>query len=123
MALSYAASARADSSMPLMRLVMALFPVLATGQQEIIRDGLTTGLTMFLAAAIYAVLGYGLWRLRKWGRISVIVFAALAVLEAIGTIMIGEGLLWELFLIGINVWIITYLLKPHVKQAFSSGHA
>lgn len=119
-ALSYAATTRAESAMPLMRLAMAVFPVLATGQQEIVSEGSATGLTMFLAAAIYGVLGYGLWSLRKWGRISAIVFAALSVLQAIATIVIGGGLLWELFLIGINVWIITYLFKPHVKQAFGA---
>lgn len=27
---------------------------------------------------------------------------------------------WRLILVGVNVWIALYLLKPHVKQAFGA---
>jgi hypothetical protein len=30
------------------------------------------------------------------------------------------AVLWSLIVIGINVWIAMYLLKPHVKQAFGA---
>ena len=120
-AFSYVATTSAETAVPLMRFAMSLFPVLATGRQEIITEGSAAGLTMFVAAAIYGVLGYGLWRLRKWGWIAAIAFAALSAFQAIATIVTGSGtLLWELFLFGVNIWIIAYLFKPHVKRAFGA---
>jgi len=120
-AYSYGASTRIETDMPLMRLAMAIFPVLATGRKEIIRDTSAAAFTMSVAAVIYGVLGYGLWTLRKWGRIAAIVFFSLAVVKSIATIVTGSGtLIWEIMLVGINVWIITYMLKPHVKQAFGA---
>jgi hypothetical protein len=33
------------------------------------------------------------------------------------------ALIWTLFWLAIDVWIIMYLLKPHVKAAFQGGQA
>ena len=120
-ALGYAASARAEGAIPLMQLLMQLFPVLAKGQQEMVSDASAAAAGMFAIAAICAVLGYGLWRLRKWGRILAIAWSVFMSLHAITMILTSSGtLLWHLFAIAINIWIFTYLLKPHVKQAFCS---
>jgi len=119
--LSYAASARAEGAIPLMRLLMWLFPILATNQQEIVSQTSQAANVMFVMAGICGVLGYGLWTLRKWGRILAIVCSALTVLHATGMIFTSSGtLLWHLLAIALNIWIITYLLKPHVKQAFGA---
>jgi hypothetical protein len=48
-----------------------------------------------------------------------LIFGALGLLTALIHLRIG-GLVWQLIVCGIDVWIITYLLKPHVKQAFSA---
>jgi len=119
--LGYAVSASAEGSTPLMRLLMQLFPVIAQGQQDMVTQAFEASAGMFAIAAICAVLSYGLWRLRKWGRILAIVSSVLMSLHAVAMILNSSGtLLWHLFAIAINIWIITYLLKPHVKQAFCS---
>jgi uncharacterized membrane protein (DUF2068 family) len=116
---SIAAGASAESAIPLMRLLMQLFPVLALGEQEMVSQASEMATAMFLIAAICAVLSYGLWKLRKWGRILAIVSSALLSLHAAAMILASSGiLLWHVFALGINIWIITYLLKPRVKQAF-----
>jgi len=74
---------------------------------------------MFLIAAICAALGYGLWKIRKWARILAIGTSALLALQAAAMIIGSSGaVVWHLFALGINIWIITYLLKPRVKQTF-----
>lgn len=119
--LTYSASARAEGAIPLMRLLMQLFPVLAKGQQEMVSETSAGAAWMFAIAAICAVQSYGLWRLRKWGRILAIASSVLMSLHAVTMILTSSGtLLWHLFAIAINIWIITYLLKPRVKQAFCS---
>jgi hypothetical protein len=119
--LGYAVSASAEGSIPLMRLLMQLFPVIAKGQQDMVTQAFEASAGMFAIAAICAVLGYGLWRLRKWGRILAIASSVLLSLHAVTMILTSSGtLLWHLFAIAINIWIFTYLLKPHVKQAFCS---
>jgi hypothetical protein len=85
------------------------------------------GVFILCLGVIYAVVGYGLWTLQNWGRIVAIVlialglvFAALGLLGALVHFRIGV-LLWQVIVCAIDVWIITYLLKPHVKQAFGAA--
>jgi uncharacterized membrane protein (DUF2068 family) len=121
MVLSLAASASAASDIPLMRFLMQLFPVLALGQQDMVSQASEVATAMFAIAAICAVLSYGLWRRRKWGRILAIVFSALLSLHAAAMIFASSGIfLWHVFALGINIWIIAYLLKPHVRLAFGA---
>ncbi|MBI3670817.1 MAG: hypothetical protein HY237_13690 [Acidobacteria bacterium] len=82
------------------------------------------GVFILFLAVVYAAVGYGLWTLQNWGRVVCIVliaiglvFAALGLLTALFHFRIGV-LLWQLIVCAIDVWIITYLLKTHVKQAF-----
>jgi hypothetical protein len=116
---SIAAGASAEGAIPQMRLLMRFFPVLALGEQEMVSQASAVATTMFLIAAICAALSYGLWKTRKWGRILAIVCGVLLTLHAAAMILTSSGIfLWHLFALGINIWIITYLLKPRVKQAF-----
>jgi uncharacterized membrane protein (DUF2068 family) len=119
--LSVAASASAVSDVPLMRFLMQLFPVLALGQQDMVSQASEVATSMFVIAAICAVQSYGLWKRRKWGRILAIVSSALLSLHAAAMIFAASGIfLWHVFALGINIWIIAYLLKSHVKQAFGA---
>jgi len=116
---SMAAGASAESAVPLMQSLMQFFPVLAQGEQEMVSQASFAATAMFLIAAICAVLSYGLWTLRRWARILAIVIGALFSLHAAAMILALSGaFVWHLFALGINIWIITYLLKPRVKLRF-----
>jgi Predicted membrane protein (DUF2127)/zinc-ribbon domain len=115
-----AASASAEGGVPLMRSLMRFFPVLAQGEQDMVSQASFAATVMFVIAAICAVSGYGLWTLRKWARILAIAIAALFSLHEAALIVASPGaFVWPLFALGINIWIITYLLKARVKQSFS----
>jgi hypothetical protein len=90
--------------------------------------GLGAAVAFFLVAlaALYAISGYGLWTLKGWGRILtlvlVIIGLAFAAIGALSSLMHFRMflLIRQLIVVGIDVWIITYLLKSHVKQAFGA---
>ena len=69
----------------------------------------------------------GLLKLKEWARIVTIVFAAIgAVFGLLGLFTLLAhiaviGILWALCRLAINVWIIWYLLQPHVKAAFQGA--
>jgi uncharacterized membrane protein (DUF2068 family) len=86
---------------------------------------------MFLGFAVLEfVIGLGLWKLQNWARILTIVLLCLALLSsALGILMGLTHMLGMLFFMlffrriiiaAIQVWILIYLLKPHVKQAFGA---
>jgi hypothetical protein len=90
------------------------------------------GLGMFAAviflaiAALYVVTGIGLLGLKNWARVVTIVLIALGLVSgAFGLVSslthfsIGL-LLWRACIIALDVWILVYLFKPHVKQAFGA---
>jgi hypothetical protein len=86
--------------------------------------GTIIGLMLLGLAAVYVVVGMGLWKLENWGRILTIVFAALGVLFY-GMNMLGAMLhfhillfFWRAIFLALSVWIIAYLLEPNVKRAF-----
>ena len=82
---------------------------------------------IFLAiAALYVVTGIGLLGLKNWARVLTIVLIALGLVSgAFGLVSslshfsIGL-LLWRACIFAIDVWILIYLFKPHVKQAFGA---
>lgn len=87
--------------------------------------GIAFGIVFLFCAAMAAVIGYGLWSLKEWGRILQIVFAGIgALLQVLG--VLGAlvrfhmgALLWNLIWLGINAWIIFYLVQPQIKAAFA----
>ena len=79
----------------------------------------------FVLAAIAALLGWGLWSLKNWARIAVIVLSALgailsllALLNFSSTIIVG--VIIRLAINGVIIW---YLLQPNVAAAFQGGQA
>ncbi len=89
--------------------------------------GAFAGVAMLILAAIYIVNGIGLWKLQGWSRVLTIVLLVIGILfELLGIMrvlpMMRVGIIiWELILIAIDVWILAYLFKPHVKQAFGQA--
>ena len=81
----------------------------------------------FLAIAVlYVVVGVGLWKLLNWARILTIVLVGLStiihILGVLGALVHFHPLLfvWRAIVLALFVWIIVYLLKPDVKQAFGA---
>lgn len=91
--------------------------------------GVAFGVVFLIMAAISATVGYGMWNLKEWARILQLIFSALAALgQAVGVLrslfhFAMGGLLLHLIILGINAWIIFYLIQPHVKAAFAQGPA
>jgi len=86
--------------------------------------GAFAGVALLILAVIYAVNGVGLWKLSGWGRVLTIVLVAIGVLFGIwglfhAFVPMQPGMIvWRVIWLAIDVWILTYMFKPHVKQAF-----
>lgn len=86
--------------------------------------GVVGGVFCLIMAALYGVVGWGMWGLKNWARMVTIVLAAIGgLLQALG--MMGSlvhfhifAVLWHMIWIGVNAVIIWYLLQPQVKAAF-----
>jgi hypothetical protein len=88
--------------------------------------GALAGVFILGFAVLYAVVGFGLWKLQNWARILALIGAAVGTL--IGLLRILGALahfhpgivVLNLIVCAFDIWILTYLLKPHVKQAFGA---
>ena len=80
-------------------------------------------------AALYLVIGLGLWKLHDWARILTIVLAGLGLLvngfAILGPLMTFHIIfvIWRAIILGLDVWVIVYLFQPHVKRAFGATGA
>lgn len=89
--------------------------------------GVVGGVIALCMALIPGITGFGLWKLKNWGRIIAIIFAVLGALGQVGGVLMSLmafeifSLFFGLVMLGINVWIIMYLMKPHVKAAFGAA--
>ncbi len=69
-------------------------------------------------------LGIGLWRLREWARIACVICAPLSIVGLVSLLVvwfpedIRSGWLALLFLIAFPSWVLWYMFRPNVKQAF-----
>jgi hypothetical protein len=88
--------------------------------------GAIFGVVLLCFAAIYLATGIGLIKLQNWARVLTIVLCGLGVLSnGLGVlialvhfhvvIVLVRAIVAVIFL-----WIVLYLLKPHVKQAFGA---
>lgn len=91
--------------------------------------GAFAGIACLILAVLYLVNGIGLLKLRGWARLLTIllvalgiIFGVLGIVRAMAPMMIGL-IVWDLVLIAIDVWIVIYLFKPHVKAAFGEPAA
>jgi len=86
--------------------------------------GAFAGIAFLILAVLCLVNGIGLLKLRGWARLLTIlltllgiVFEVMGIVRAMAPMMIGL-IVWDVILIVIDVWILMYLFKPHVKAAF-----
>ena len=92
--------------------------------------GIVVGVICLALAGLEAVIGIGLWKLQNWARVLTIILTCLAVLSSCFTLLFALTHMYGVFFFGlffrrlilaaIQVWIVIYLLKPHVKQAFGA---
>jgi len=91
--------------------------------------GAFAGIACLILAALYLVNGIGLLKLLGWARMLTILLVVLGIVfEVLGIVRALAGMhvgiiVWELILIAINVWILMYMFRPHVKAAFGEPAA
>lgn len=86
--------------------------------------GAAAGVFIIIMGGVSALLGFGLWKLKGWARIvSIVLFAINAVFQLLG--ILGTlahfslfALVWGVFWVAVDAFVIWYLLKPEVKAAF-----
>jgi hypothetical protein len=82
-------------------------------------------IVFFVFAAIAGLLGWGLWTLKSWARIVVIVLSAIGILfSLLALLQFSSAVLMGIIIrVGINGLIIWYLLKPEVAAAFAGSQS
>ena len=83
------------------------------------------GSLWFLAYIAYAVIGFGLWKLKNWARKSVLVITALCIFGSVLCAMIFvRPFSMSIALVGIAFfycgWLAYYLFRPRVRYAFGA---
>ena len=82
--------------------------------------------SIFLAlGVIYLVIAVGLLKLQNWARVLTIIFIGLSLFSVAGGwssfVHFFPFLVFRhLLTAAIDIWILLYLFKPHVKQAFGA---
>jgi hypothetical protein len=86
--------------------------------------GVVARVLIFAFAVLYAVVGFGLWKLQNWSRLLTMILVGVDGVFSVFRIMnsalhFRPGFAFvNIMICAIDILIFTYLLKPHVKQAF-----
>jgi cytochrome c oxidase subunit IV len=89
--------------------------------------GAIIGFVFLGFAVVYIVDAIGLLKVANWGRILTIILVGLSLLRSAFSMMRSLGhlnpiaLCFALIIAAIDVWILVYLFKPDVKQAFGAA--
>ena len=86
--------------------------------------GAAAGVFIIIMGGVSALVGFGMWKLKGWARIvSIVLFAISAVMQLLG--LLGSlahfnvfAVVWSLFWVAVDAFVIWYLVKPEVKAAF-----
>jgi len=88
--------------------------------------GALVGAVFLVLALLELVIGIGFIKLQNWARVVAIVLTGIAVLfgvlglfSLLAHVMVF-ALMIRLIILAIQIWILVYLFKPHVKQAFGA---
>jgi uncharacterized membrane protein (DUF2068 family) len=74
------------------------------------------GIVMVVCGVLSLVIAYGLWTLKNWARLLVIVFSALGI--ASNLVSIAGGMMHAVVGIAINAVVIWYMMRDDVKAVF-----
>jgi hypothetical protein len=86
--------------------------------------GAIVGVVFLGVAAVYLVLGIGLWKLQNWARIVTVILVGLGLLfnafSLLRSVLHLHVILFfmQAVVTAIDVWVVVYLLTPNVRQAF-----
>jgi hypothetical protein len=90
--------------------------------------GVAGGFSMLVLAGVAVCLAIGVLKLREWARIVSIASSAAGIGCAIFSIFVFDGyrliplvamILFHLLMMTTSAWMLMYLVRPHVKQAFA----
>ena len=96
------------------------------GSAILAAGGAVVGVVFFVLALLELALGIGFIKLQNWARVVAIVFTGIAVLLGVLGMfsllvhLIIFALIVRVITLAIQIWILVYLFKPHVKQAFGA---
>jgi predicted membrane protein DUF2127 len=88
--------------------------------------GAILGAILFGFAVVYIIDGVGLMKVANWARVLTIVLVGLSLLRSAFSVLRSLGhlhvfaMFFTLIIVAIDVWILVYLFKPDVKQAFGA---
>ena len=89
--------------------------------------GAVVGGVLVVLAILYIAMAMGLLKLQNWARVLLIILVGLSLLSAGGGLVFSFAHIFPLLLfrhivtVAIDIWIVVYLFKPHVKQAFGAN--
>jgi len=88
--------------------------------------GAIVGAVFLVLALLELAMGIGFLKLQNWARVVAIVltgigalFGVLGLFSLLAHVMVF-ALMIRLITLAIQIWILVYLFKPHVKQAFGA---
>jgi len=88
--------------------------------------GVVIAAVCFVVAALYVAIGWGLLKLRNWARIVSIVFAGIGLVSSPATLTNFSASLYPFQVVRfgagfvIDICVLIYLFRPHVKKAFGA---
>jgi hypothetical protein len=91
--------------------------------------GVSGGLFFLILAGAHVFLAMGVLKLRSWARLVCMVLIALGMALALMSFFlrvpnpVAPRIVCQFLVIALDVWILWYLVRPHVKQAFGTATA
>ena len=96
------------------------------GSAILAAGGAVVGAIFLVLALLELAIGIGFIKLQNWARVVAIVFTGIAVLfgvlgmfSLLAHVMVF-ALMIRFIVLALQIWILIYLFKPHVKQAFGA---
>ena len=96
------------------------------GSAILAAGGAVVGAIFLVLALLELAIGIGFIKLPNWARVVAIVFTGIAVLfgvlgmfSLLAHVMVF-ALMIRFIVLALQIWILVYLFKPHVKQAFGA---